>query len=102
MNQENKAVIEFCNPSELQEAQKMLMEIRFDCIVKMYDCGIRQTKGNFLSPPKQLPPQWFALKQNFTLEFIKDADEYTIGRTIKLLFADLEKHIQDYENKRHS
>jgi hypothetical protein len=83
-------------PTE-REMQR-LMEVRFDCIVKMFDSGFRTT-GGFLMPKKDLPPQWFKSNMHLTLEAVKEKSPYELGYIIKNAFNELQKHIEQYENK---
>ena len=79
-----------------KEIQRM-MEIRFDCLVKMFDSGYRTVKSNIpLVPPKHLPPQWFKLEKRFTMEMIKESNPYELGCLIKEAFFELERHIEQY------
>lgn len=82
------------------ERKVSMAEIRFDAIVKMYDTGTRQTHGSiFGSPSKQLPPQLFVIEAKFTLEGIRYADEYSLGRQLKEMLHQLETHIKNnYES----
>ncbi len=75
-------------------------EIRFDCIVKMYDAGYITQAGGFFSlkPPKPYPRQWFRSVSYITLEGIKNSDPYVIGLQIKHQFEELERAIKRYEN----
>ena len=74
-----------------------MLEIRFDCLVQMYEMGTRTIKGGLFWSEKALPPQWFKLHERITLEAIKHMDEYTLGRRIKEMFQLLELHIEKYE-----
>ncbi len=86
-------------PIEIELAKMRMTEIRFDCIVKMYDCGTREVKGFMPYASKSLPPQWFKAQNKLTLEFIVNSDERTIGRVIKEMYNQLEGHIKQYEER---
>lgn len=79
-----------------------MAEIRFDCSVRMYDCGIRTAKVPYAIPfmyeEKPLPPQWFRSYSKITLESIKHADPYDLGMQLKNMYAQLEHHIKKYES----
>lgn len=87
------------DPLEIEQAQSRLAEIRFECLIKMFDFGvIEKERGLRLVEKKPMPPQWFKLQQKMSLEFIKFGDEYSIGRAIKEAFMKLEHTINEYEN----
>lgn len=82
------------------ESLPKMCEIRFDCLVRMFDMGIE--KPNSLVPFKvkrEIPrkPQWFKSSAKMTLEHIKYADEYEIGRMVKDMYRQLEIHIRQFE-----
>lgn len=98
---ENKETsIEAVPPDEAGNNQNRC-EIRFDCLVKMYDVGYVIPKGSFLDikPPKPHSPQWFRSLSTMTLEHIKYADPYIIGIQIKRQFEELERAIKQYEDR---
>lgn len=97
MNGEDLEVKPTCDNLFKENAKKLLTEIRFNCVVTMYDYGCRQTGGGFLQQPKSLPPQWFVLSETFTLDFIRTSDEYQLGRAMKLAYEKLVSHIKQYE-----
>jgi hypothetical protein len=77
-----------------------MCEIRFDCLVRMFDMGVE--KSNNLLPFKiqrEIPrkPQWFRSSGKILLEQIKYTDEYAIGRMIKEMYRQLELHISHFE-----
>lgn len=88
------------NPNEIEEAQMRMMKVRFDCIVKMFDCGITQPKSplSFVER-KPLPPQWFKSEMKLTLEFLRDAEPVHIGLVIKQALAKMDEAISLYENQ---
>jgi hypothetical protein len=96
---ELKPEISFIAPNELEEAKSRTANIRFDCLVKMFDYGQRQIGGVFLSVPKSLPPQWFKCEMKLTLELVAEADPYTLGMAIKEAYLRLKHHIEQYEEK---
>lgn len=87
------------DPFELEEAKMKMMEVRFDCIVKMFDCGqiIPKSTMPFIQP-KPLPPQWFKSQMKLTLEFIRQSEPEMIGIAIKQLLAKMDEAISLYEN----
>jgi len=94
--------IEFV-PEEEASSLPSMCEIRFDCLVKMYDMAVsKPSKLLPFSLRKEIPrkPQWFRSTSRMTLEAIKNGDEYSIGRQIKEQFRQLEVHIEQYENNR--
>jgi hypothetical protein len=75
-------------------------DIRFDCLVTMYDSGSRVRKvdaGLFLSTEKALPPQWFKNEMTLSLEAVKHSDPYELGTRLKIMFQQLDDHIKHYE-----
>jgi hypothetical protein len=89
------------NPQELANEWKQMCEIRFDAIVKMFDYGSRETKGIIFGlGGKSLPPQLFKIEDKMTIDFIRNSDEYQIGRRIKQLAEILFKHIEDWEKRK--
>jgi hypothetical protein len=87
-------------PSEIEEAKTRMSEIRFDCVVKLFDfVQIDIESGIFGQTLKPLPPQWFALTEKLSLEFIEYSDEYAIGLAVKQAWLKLKEHIKQYENK---
>ena len=99
---ENKeTIITPVPPDEAGNNQKRA-EIRFDCLVKMYDIGyITPKEGGFLefTPSKPYAPQWFKSRSTMTLEHIKYADPYVLGMQIKQQFEGLERAIKEYEDR---
>jgi hypothetical protein len=98
---ENKEItISPVPPDEAGNNQKRA-EIRFDCLVKMYDVGyVTPKEGGFLefTPSKPYAPQWFKSVSYLTLEKIKYEDPYVIGVQIKQQFEGLERAIKEYED----
>lgn len=92
-----KTQIEPIIPTE-REMQR-LMEIRFDCFVKMFESGFRTT-GGFPMPKKDLPPQWFKLIKHLTLEAVRELSPYELGCLIKEAFEELQNHIEQYKNNK--
>lgn len=91
--------IEFVSEEEYNGLPSMC-EIRFDCLVKMYDMSIpKPSKLLPFSLRKEIPrkPQWFRSVSSITLDAIKNEDEYSLGRRLKDQFRQLELHIQQYE-----
>ena len=91
--------VEWCSKEEA-EALPSFCEIRFDCFVRMYDMVIpKPSKLLPFSLKKEIPrkPQWFRNVQKISLEGIRNADEYSLGRMIKDQFRQLEAHIKQYE-----
>jgi len=88
------------NPNELEIAKYRMMDVRFDCLVRMFDSGQIQPKSSLPFVEREpLPPQWFKLETKLTMEFVEGADPYQIGMAIKESFWKLKKHIEDYEKK---
>ena len=89
--------------SELEaEGKEGMCEIRFDCLVRMYDSGTKKPLERPLIPftsKKEIPrkPQWFRAMYSLTLESIKHRSEHEIGSIIKTIFYRLEDHIRRYE-----
>lgn len=88
-----KPEISCVSPNEMDEAKYKMVSIRFDCHVKMFDCGQRETQA-----AKPLPPQWFKSELKLTLESIADADPCVLGMRIKEVYLKLKNHIEQYEN----
>ena len=98
---ENKETTISAVPPDEAGNNQQRCEIRFDCLVKMYDVGYVIPKGSFLDikPPKPYAPQWFRSLSNMTLDHIKHSDPYILGVQIKQQFEDLERAIRKYENR---
>lgn len=86
-------------PDEIESAKKRLAEIRFDCLVRMYDFAKQGTKGGVLQQIKPKPPQWFKSEARLSLELIKYGTEQEIGRLVKGMFIELEDRIRQIENQ---
>lgn len=86
--------------SEIEADKRRLCEIRFDCLVTMHDSGMRETGGGFLYESRNLPPQWFRLNSQITLESIKYASELELGAQLKQMYYELSKTIEKYEQTR--
>jgi hypothetical protein len=85
------------------EAEKLprMAEIRFDCMVRMFDMESRVVKtGVFGHTEKPLRPQWFVNECKITLETIKYGSEYEIGRTLKDMLYQLEDHMEKYKKNK--
>jgi len=97
---ENKETIISPVPPDEAGNNERRCEIRFDCLVKMYDVGYITSKGSVLSftPPKPHAPQWFKSVSYLTLEKIKYEDPYVLGVQIKQQFEGLERAIKQYED----
>ena len=96
---EVKSEISYPSPDEMDIAKYRTMNIRFDCLVKMFDYG--QIEPRSLMPfaqPKPLPPQWFKSELKLTMELVSDADPYHLGMIIKQAYQKLKNHIEVYEN----
>ena len=75
-------------------------EIRFDCLVKMFDSGIRTKKsGLIINTEKELPPQWFKNEMRLTLEAVEYGDPHELGMALKNMFKQLDIHIKNYEKQ---
>lgn len=83
--------------SEIEADKRRVCEIRFDCLVTMHDSGMRETGGGFLYESRNLPPQWFRLNSQITLESIKYATEEQLGAQLKQMYYELLKTIEKYE-----
>lgn len=87
--------------SEIEADTRTLCEIRFDCLVTMYDSGFRTTEGGILGiGSKNLPPQWFRSRLGITLEEIKYGNEVELGVRLKQMYVELERAIERYEQIR--
>ena len=80
------------------EHSQSLCEIRFDCIVTMFESGSRIIKGGMFIPEKRMTPQWFKSQHKITLGGIRNCDEYTLGRRLKEMMHQMDEHIRRYEN----
>lgn len=88
------------------EAQSLpsLAEIRFDCLVRMYDMGIEKKNTSPLPMSFQVrqekprKPQWFRSLSKFTLEEIRNSSEGELGTKLKFMLRQLELHIDKYMN----
>jgi hypothetical protein len=85
---------------EIVADTRKLCEIRFDCLVTMYDVGFTRYKGMWGNEKQSKVPQWFKAQHTLTLESIKYMDEYQIGSQIKQMFRELEQTINKYEQPR--
>jgi len=75
-------------------------EIRFDCLVKMFDSGTRTKKsGLFMTKEVALPPQWFKNEMRLTLEAVEHGDPHELGMALKNMFRQLDIHIKNYEKQ---
>jgi hypothetical protein len=81
-----------------EQAKRKMIEIRFDCLVTMYDLGFKKIKPGFEFEKRKRTPQCFKSIQNITLESIKYSDEATLGRLLKEMYYELEHHIRQYED----
>lgn len=96
---ENKEIIIDSVPHDEAGNNQQRCEIRFDCLVKMYDIGYIRPKQGFLEfkPAKPYSPQWFRSLSTMTLDHIKYSDPYVLGVQIKQQFQALEQAIKKYE-----
>lgn len=85
---------------DFEADKRRLCEITFDCHVKMYDSGARSTEGGWFGVSKDLPPQWFRLNSQITLETIKYATEEQLGAQLKQMYHELQATIGKYEQYR--
>ena len=83
--------------TDFEADKRRLCEIRFDCLVTMHDSGMRETEGGFLYESRNLPPQWFRMNSQITLETIKYATEEQLGAQLKQMYYELLKTIEKYE-----
>jgi hypothetical protein len=74
-------------------------EIRFDCMVTMHDVAFKKYKGVLGHDQQSKTPQWFKANHILTLEAVKHADPYDLGMRIKEMFHQLEKTIEQYEQR---
>lgn len=95
---DNKPKIEAI-PEVIADTRR-LCEIRFDCMVTMYDVAYRKRDCGVFGEEVSKTPQWFKAQHQLSLESIKYMDEYSIGATIKEMFYQLEKTINKYEQPR--
>lgn len=86
--------------TDFEADKRRLCEIRFDCHVTMHDSGMRETGGGFLYESRNLPPQWFRLNSQITLESIKYASELELGAQLKQMYHELQQTIDKYEQFR--
>ena len=82
---------------EMVADTRKLCEIRFDCLVTMYDVGFARYKGMWGQEKQSRVPQWFKAQHHITLESIKYMDERELGSQIKQMFKELEQTINQYE-----
>ena len=85
---------------DFEADKRRLCKIRFDCHVSMYDSGVRETGGGFLQESRSLPPQWFRLNSEITLESIKYMSEVELGAQLKQMYHELQATIAKYEQIR--
>ena len=85
---------------EAEELPRMC-EIRFDCLVTMFEAGYIERKKETVSMIPETPqkPQWFKIQNKLTLNAIRYADEYTIGLRIKQMLKQLDDHIDKYKKE---
>jgi len=100
MYNELNSKIEMVLPDE--SSGRRMMEIRFDCLVRMFDMGNRayEKPGLIFDTETALPPQWFKSEHKLTLENIKNCDPYALGMEIKNMLHQLEYHIEKWEGKK--
>ena len=79
---------------DFEADKRRICEIRFDCIVTMHDSGTREVST------KSLPPQWFRMNSQITLETIKYATEEQLGAQLKQMYHELQATIDKYEQFR--
>jgi hypothetical protein len=79
---------------DFEADKRRICEIRFDCTVTMHDSGTREVYT------KSLPPQWFRMNSQITLEEIKYGDEVALGTRLKQMYYELSKTIEKYEQPR--
>lgn len=91
--------IEIKPVSEMEADTRRLCEIRFDCMVTMHDVAYRTYKGMWGQDEQSKTPQWFKANHILTLEMVKHADPYELGMRIKEMFHQLEKTIEQYEQR---
>jgi len=95
---ENK--ISMVSPME-GENSKNMCEIRFDCLVTMYEMAQQKQIEDlnvFFRTEKRHTPQWFKSQSKITLEAIKYSDEYYLGSLLKDMLFQMEDHIRKFEN----
>ena len=85
--------------SEMEADKRRLCEIRFDCYVTMHNSGTRSVEGGILGPTRDLPPQWFRMNSQITLESIKYATEEQLGAQLKQMYYELKQAIDKYEQR---
>jgi hypothetical protein len=87
-------------PEEVADIRQ-ICEIRFDCMVKMHDVAVRKNlhDGMFREDKSSASPQWFRANHAITLDAVKYADPYDLGMRIKEMFHQLEKTIEQYEQR---
>ena len=99
--EQKSEVSKLSNPNEIEIAKFRMMDVRFDCLVRMFDSGQIQPKSMMpFVERKPLPPQWFKSEMKFTMEFVEDADPYMIGMAVKEAFNKLKNNIEAYEQGR--
>jgi len=81
------------------EAQELprLCEIRFDCLITMFEAGYKDPKGLSLIPETPQKPQWFKSQNKLSLEAIRYTDEYSLGLRLKQMLRQLDNHIDKYK-----
>ncbi len=85
---------------EAEELPRMC-EIKFDCLVTMFEAGYIERKKETFSVIPETPqkPQWFKIQNKLTLNAIRYGDEYTIGLRIKQMLKQLDDHIDKYKKQ---
>jgi len=99
MKEETK--IEQVSEEEVGSLQSMA-EIRFDCLVKMFDSKTKEIEnfgGLGLPIHREVArkPQWFKCQQTLTLESIRHGSEYELGSMLKIMLRKLELHMEQYK-----
>ena len=89
----------------LEDFTKLSMcDIKFDCVVTMYDLARKEIKQNLLAnlfTVNKQPniSQWFTCENVLTLEFIRHAPEKEIGKSIKFMLKNLEEAIDGWKKR---
>lgn len=83
-------------PAESAKCNSHIAEIRFDCMMKMFDLVTVHPCGVYRKD-EEPHPQRFILCETFSLEDIKYKDAYQLGMEIKEAYKKLEQHMAEYK-----
>lgn len=86
------------DPYEISLAEQKILEIRFDCIVKMCARNQEEEKPFHISVFEEpaLKPQAFKSEAKLSLDFIKYSEPMQIGLMMKEMLIRLENEIEKH------